>query len=270
MSFRRSHPAVARASPRRQRSRNIALQRDQTRDAEYRAWKAWDASRFGQFGHADALAFRAEFKRAGIPFDRHLSVLEIGFGNGAFAGWVAAQGWTFVGTERDPQLVESARKSRLEAYPAETSLQTVAAGRKFDVIAAFDVLEHLVLSEIEEVLAAARMILAPGGRFIARFPSGDSPFSRAIQYGDLTHKSVIGTGIVIQLARRTGFRALQIRAPAFPILGAGVWHGVRRLGVRAVQLLVTRLVNLGFHDNQPRVVTANMVAVLVPDGECGA
>jgi len=248
-------------------SRKISYSIEHAYAGEYRTWKAWQADRFGKFTAADALAFRSELKRSGIPLDRPFSVLEIGFGNGLFASWVAAQGWSFVGTELDPELIRRARTSGLEAHSFDAGLITAAAGRTFDLVVAFDILEHLTLDQIVELLTIIRTILAPRGRFIARFPSGDSPFSRSLQYGDITHKSVIGSGIVMQLALRTGFRVLQVRAPMLPIFGVGWRRGFRRLCVRILQAGITRIVNLGFHDNQPRVVGANMVIVLEPAQE---
>ena len=67
------------------------------------------------------------------------------------------------------------------------------------------------------------MRVGAGYALSSPLPSGDSPFARSIQYSDVTHKTVIGTGIVRpQLAQHTGFGILQIRAPVLPVLDPSV------------------------------------------------
>lgn len=230
----------------------------------YRAWKGWSDSDFGKFDEALALNFRLELALAEVPLDRSLSVLEIGFGNGAFAGWVRSRGWTFVGTELDMELVARARGNGIEAYGAEADLEAVAKGRLFDLIVAFDVLEHLETQDIIGLLRACTNLLTTGGKLIARFPNGDSPFARAVQYGDVTHKSTIGSGIAVQLATQAGFRVAQLRGPAFPLRGLGIRRGLRRLGVLVVRRIVGSVVNMAFNDNRPLVIDRNIVIVLEP------
>ena len=125
----------------------------------------------------------------------------------------------------------------------------------------FDVLEHLDFDAIAALLQDIKPLLAADGRIIARVPNGDSPFSRAIQYGDITHRSVLGSGSVRQLASRVGLRLVQIRAPAFPLAGLGVVKALRRCAVQIVRSIVKSVVNFAFHDNQPRVIEANMMIV---------
>jgi 2-polyprenyl-3-methyl-5-hydroxy-6-metoxy-1,4-benzoquinol methylase len=228
----------------------------------YRSWKSWTEDAFGDATKVEKHTFCAELRLAGVRFDERLRVLEIGFGNGAFASWVMSQGWMFVGTEIDRELVVRARAKGWDAHYADERLADIASGKQFDLVVAFDVLEHLTLPEIVNLLVSVKSLLAPNGKFLARFPSGDSPFSRAMQYGDLTHRSVIGSGIVTQLALQTGLRVVQIRAPAFPLFGLGIKRFVRRMGVLMVRTLIARMVNFAFHDNRPKVIEQNLVIVL--------
>jgi SAM-dependent methyltransferase len=231
---------------------------------EYREWKNWTSQGFGKCTSADSEYFTAEFAEAGVELSSPLSILEIGFGSGNLAQWAGARGWNYVGIELDPELVALGRAAGFDVYDADPSLKSVAPERCFDIIVAFDVLEHLTIQQIVQTLKAARDRLNTGGRFIARFPSGDSPFSRAIQHGDLTHQSVIGTGIVQQLSARSGFQSLQIRAPAFPIWGLGFKRALRRAAVRGTRLLLGACLRLIYYDNTPRVIEPNMLIVLTP------
>jgi len=230
--------------------------------AEYRAWKNWDEGTFGDCNSAAARYFAVEFAMAKIEIDAKLSILEIGFGNGSLASWALARGWHYVGIEIDPELVTRARAAGFEVYGAETSVDTITAGENFDLIVAFDVIEHLMMAEIIALFQSIRRRLKPTGRFIARFPSGDSPFSSAIQNGDMTHRSKIGSGIIQQLCIMTDLLPLQVRAPAFPIRGLGIKRAIRRAAVRAARAFVGKFLRLMYFDNQQRVADPNMLVVL--------
>jgi len=69
----------------------------------------------------------------------------------------------------------------------------------FDVIAAYDVLEHLSIPEINITLDAIAKMLKPGGELMLRFPNGQSPFGRFLQHADHTHRSTLSLAILDQL-----------------------------------------------------------------------
>ena len=232
---------------------------------EYRTWKRWEEEAFGKYTRVDAATFRRELEMAGCDLSQPLTVFEIGFGNGQFAKWAKDQGWNVVATETDPALVSRAVASGIEAHDSLKPIDHIANGRLFDLIVAFDVLEHLAIPDIISMMSAARRCLKSGGYFIPRFPSGDSPFVGSVQNSDLTHRSLIGTGIVEQIASITSFRAIQIREPAFPLAGIGLRRTVRRLAVLLVRHLMAAVVKLAFHDGNQLVITRNMIAVLQPD-----
>ena len=132
----------------------------------------------------------------------------------------------------------------------------------FDAVVAFDVLEHLHVSEIQSFLLDANALLKPGGVVLARVPSGDSPFGRAVFHGDLTHLTALGSSAVAQLASKTGFLVEDIGAPRLPVGGVGLVRGLRRVLLRSAQTVVARLINALFHEGQPRVITPNLVFIL--------
>jgi len=234
---------------------------------DYRAWKSWDRRPFGACSPLQACGFEAELTAAGVDLGKQLSILEIGFGSGVFAGWARDRGFAYVGVELDPELVARARQCGFEAFGAGRPLAQVAPERRFDLVAAFDVLEHMSPDEIAGLLDAVRPRLSRQGRLLARFPSGDSPFSAAMQHGDLTHRTAIGSGMVEQLALQAGYDLLQVRAPTRPIRGVGLIRGLRRAAVAAVRVMVTEVVRWAFYDGHPRrVIDPNMVVVLAPAG----
>jgi SAM-dependent methyltransferase len=231
---------------------------------EYRAWKQWDKVAFGKYTRVESVTFHRELEMAGCDFSQRLSVLEIGFGNGHFATWAKDQGWNVVATELDPILVSRAVANGIEAHDGLKPIEQIVNGRLFDLIVAFDVLEHLDVADIIGLLSAARRCLKSGGHFIARFPSGDSPFAGSVQNSDLTHRSLMGTGIVEQIALITSYRAIQIREPAFPLIGIGLRRMIRRLAILVVRRLMAAVIKFAFHDGQQLVITRNMIVVLQP------
>lgn len=232
------------------------------RSESYRDWKKWSSQPFGTLDAATKRYFAAELSKAGIQALKGLRVLEIGFGNGAFAAWCKDSGAQYVGIEEIPELVGAARHAGVEAYGSRDDLTGAINAGSLGLIVALDVFEHLALPELEELLLRCRNWLAPGGILLARVPSGDSPFARAVQYGDLTHRLVLGSSAVSQIAMNTGWEVQAVRSPAFPIGGLGLIAGGRRLLVSAARHACHRFIALALMGGGSPVLTPNMVFVL--------
>ena len=172
-----------------------------TSDA-YSAWKGRSYLAFGSFTKGEARAFAWQLRRLG--YDRKVvRILEIGFGNGNFLGWAHSRGHEVHGIETNSSLV---LKAQGQGFPAFISLDEIPTGMAYDLIVALDVLEHIPLDQLPGLFSELKTRLLPGGCMIFRFPNGDSPFGRAIQYGDLTHVTVLGSDRVVQLCSMTGLR----------------------------------------------------------------
>ena len=230
---------------------------------DYENWKDWKKSSFGDFTSIDKAYFKAELKRTGIDFNKNIRLYEIGFGNGTFAGYAQSLGYQYCGSEVNQALIERARNFGLHVYEQGIKQVIDSTGPDtYDAILAFDVLEHLDIAEIKSFLIDARVLLKECGTVLARIPSGDSPFGRAIFHGDITHKTALGSSAVRQLAEQTGYEVIDIGPPSLPILGNGFIRAFRRGGILLAQSIVAKLINLVFHDGQPRVITADLVFVL--------
>jgi SAM-dependent methyltransferase len=230
--------------------------------AAYREWKGWSAASFGTYNQEQAAYYEAELARTGLDGKARLDVLEIGFGNGSFAGWAQSKGFHYVGSERIPELVSCAASVGIRAYPKLNEMFEQLGAESLDLVVAFDVLEHLELNELELLLQSIHAALRGNGCVLARVPSGDSPFGRATYHGDLTHRLALGSSAVRQLALRHGFHVHDIGSPSLPLRSLGVRRALRRVLLLLAQHLVARLVSMVFHNNQPLVITSNMVFVL--------
>jgi len=235
---------------------------DLARHEAYEDWKRWSGDSFGAFTQSDAVYYRAEIARAGLDVAPGLRILEIGFGNGRFAGWAKSSGMIYVGSELNPRLVSRANDANFRAFGSDLEVFVELGPDSIDLAVAFDVLEHLVLDQLEGTLVSVRKVLRPGGRLLARVPSGDSPFGRAILNGDVTHRMALGSSAVHQLAASHGFEVVTIGSPSLPMRGVGVRHAVRRSLLRVVRRVIGATIDTVFHEGRPRVITPNLVFVL--------
>jgi SAM-dependent methyltransferase len=227
----------------------------------YRHWKGWISEDFGLLSKDNAAYFRSETQRTGLTISSPIRILELGFGNGQFARWAITQGHEYIGAEIIQDLVQLAVASGISAIDAR-DIEAKIRPSSVDLVVAFDVFEHMELGALLNQLRLCRELLKPGGCVLARVPSGDSPFGRATQYGDITHRIVLGSSAIRQIADASGFTVRYIGAPAIPMWGVGVVAAVRRLAVRLLQEIFTKIIRVGFHSNADTVVNASMVFVL--------
>jgi 2-polyprenyl-3-methyl-5-hydroxy-6-metoxy-1,4-benzoquinol methylase len=227
----------------------------------YVTWKAWQPEDFGRVDAEMAVYYNEELHASGVASVRGLTVGELGYGNGSFAGWVRAQGGFWAGREAIPELQQRAADAGFETISADVDFSQVCGRGKVDVIVAFDVIEHLEIAAIRSFLHETREALRPGGLVLLRLPSGDSPFSQAIYRGDLSHRTALGSSAVRQLAEEVGLDVAQIRSPVLPVVGLGALRGMRRAVVLLLRSMVFRFVGTILMGNSGAVVSPNMLVV---------
>lgn len=171
----------------------------------YAQWKGWDPADFARFSAYDSRYFGWHVQRALGPRAAPIAALEVGFGNGRFMGWLRAQGHGVVGVETNTRLLEVARGA---GFQAELAVADVDATTRFDLVAAFDVLEHVPPAQTQAFVAQLAARLRPGGRLLLRFPNGESPFGLWMQHGDTTHVNAFGLSKMRQLCAECGLRLL--------------------------------------------------------------
>ena len=198
----------------------------------YSDWKKWEAGQFGRCHRSDARYFTWCIAQADL-LASPIRVLEIGYGNGNFLGFCRSQGWHAVGIESNESLRDRARASDFQVHP---DIEALPEGEPFDLIAAFDVMEHMPAQQAELLLASMKARLSTQGAIIVRVPNGDSPFGRIYQHGDRTHVETYGSEKLRQLCLPLGLGISQPGdAPWFAQQGHGrtprsfLRAGLRRL-----------------------------------------
>lgn len=170
-------------------------------DKQYLEWKQWDESGFGRYTARTGKYLRWHLRRAFPEHDLPLNVLEIGFGNGEFMGLCRELGFKIVGVETNVHLMARARAA---GFSVASNIDEASGAGPFDLIAAFDVLEHMEGDVLECFFQSAHRMLTADGRLLVRVPNGDSPFGRRHQHGDLTHVTTFGELKFRQLAQAFG------------------------------------------------------------------
>jgi 2-polyprenyl-3-methyl-5-hydroxy-6-metoxy-1,4-benzoquinol methylase len=223
--------------------------------ANYAAWKAWD----GAFAptERELRYFEAEFRD--IPL-RDRRVLEIGFGNGAFMAFAKRENAAIAGVEINVEMREAAAKHGFETF-ASSLVELATHDARYDLIVAFDVLEHWDTNELVENFRAIGVLLNDDGLFISRFPNGQSPFGRVFQHGDFSHKSTLSTYKIEYLAGITGLAIVRIgnpcRVPSRPGPLASIRHWWLARRRRWIERSIARIYGIRRLPLDP-----NLVAVL--------
>src|SRR4030095_746310 len=88
----------------------------------YSVWKDWRAADFGRVNGEESLYFERELEAAGIGKPAGLRVGEIGYGNGAFAGWARHAGAHWIGRETSHELQARALEAGFDILSLDSSL----------------------------------------------------------------------------------------------------------------------------------------------------
>lgn len=220
------------------KSKNVGL------NETYIKWKNWDEE-FGLLERCEESYFRKELKKVFAANESGKRVLEIGFGNGKFLKYCKTVGWDIEGLEKNVDLVQ---KARAAGYAVRCSGSIEDCQREtYDLVAAFDVFEHLSAEETISLLLEIKRILKKGGFCLLRFPNGDSPLGLKNQNGDVTHQQFIGSSKIRYFSTKTGFQIAYLGRPATVIWCRSFkkfMHGLIAVPTKAILNFVLRFLLL--------------------------
>lgn len=110
--------------------------------------------------------------RRWLPEDPARTVLDVGCGTGSMLPMLQAFG-KVEGLEASEHAVAACRRQLGDAVTVHTGMlpDGVPAGRRYDVVSAFDVLEHIPDAALQPALGALRAALRPGGLFVCTVPA---------------------------------------------------------------------------------------------------
>jgi 2-polyprenyl-3-methyl-5-hydroxy-6-metoxy-1,4-benzoquinol methylase len=229
--------------------------------AAYSRWKGWvNETPFGRLSAGEADYFRRELRD--VANDGSVrDVLEIGFGNGSFLTYCRSRGWNVTGTELGDDLVAAAREAGFTVHPAD-ELDRIPDG-SVDLIAVFDVLEHIPQDDIIGFLESIAAKLRPNGSMLLRFPNADTWLGNPLQFGDPTHLTAIGYLKMSYFALCAGLRLDVFRAATRPSFASSFVHGVYSLTAGTFIDVTAKLKRLIYFPGLPVVLSTSNVICIV-------
>jgi len=221
----------------------------------YETWKQWDQKGFGAYSRKDHHYFNQVYKR--FALNRYTEVLEIGFGNGTFAGWLKATypNTSWSGIEKQETLVSKAQRA---GFKAQMALPDSTSEQQYDLIIALDVIEHLTDIEVKQLFAEANVLLKPKGLILIRTPNGAGPLGLPNQTGDATHITPIS------LSRLSGYLPdwhIEETGDLLPIWTGNILSATRNAIRLVVRTTITGLIRFAFAP-QPKTLLASNVHLI--------
>jgi len=123
---------------------------------------------------------------------------------------------------------------------------------RWEVVSAFDILEHFPKEDGFRLLQEIHRVLKPGGSCFVKLPNAASPWGNEVTASDLTHEAFYAPYSLMQLATVAGFSGCEIReiGPAPGSLASSVrrllWKALRAL-VAAVNIIETGSAGTGIY-----------------------
>ena len=206
----------------------------------YMVFKDWDLNSFGKLDKYNKKLFDKELNKTKKNFTSGSKVLEIGFGNGEFLTYANSQHWLVKGVEVNQVLVDLAKSKGYDAMSSDNFKRL--PHNTYDLIVAFDVIEHIPEAEILNFLQTILSLLKPGGVFLARCPNGDSPFSLPYQNGDATHVNYLGSSKIKHYVSQTKGKLIYCGSEAFIIIHKNIFTTLLRLFAFVLRALLALFV----------------------------
>src|SRR5205085_11177886 len=130
---------------------------------------------------------------------------------------------------------------------------------QFDLIIAFDLLEHLTRTELLCILDGVHKALRPHGRFVVRTPNMNSPFSGRYRYGDFTHEIGFTPRSIKQALKVAGFASVTAREVVIP--GDNAARIIRRAAWKCIRLGMLAYLAVEIGEYKDQVLSLNFTAV---------
>jgi 2-polyprenyl-3-methyl-5-hydroxy-6-metoxy-1,4-benzoquinol methylase len=226
-------------------------------DNKYINWKDWNTNSFGKVSKLDGAYFRNLVKV--LKIKKSTKILEVGYGNGSFLGYMSRKGFNIWGVEINNNLVDLAKKHNFITFD---SMDKIDANVKFDLIVLFDVLEHIPGDDVENFLQTISFYLQDSGAIFLRFPNGSSPLGLENQHGDITHCNIITMPKLIYWCSNFNLTATFVRGDIRPFIFR---HNLKKMPSRLLRRVLyfiaekfTRLISI----QSKGILSSNLEVIL--------
>lgn len=181
-------------------------------------------------------------------------ILDLGCGGGHLLGFLKSLGYiNLTGVDVSSEQVAYARQVLPNVVQSDIFMFLHKEGiGQFDMITAFDVLEHLTRDEMIELLGLVKIRLAKNGVLVVQLPNGDSPFVGSVFCGDATHETCLTSVSLRHILEASGFKDCRFReydpAPTGFVSGVRyvLWQ-VLRVIIKAIHYVETGSPSTGIY-----------------------
>ena len=225
------------------------IQYDITDYDDYFRWKMSvnDWGSFFELTESEAEEISLQFKRSKISL-KGANVLELGFGSGKILKFLRDKGCSVEGIEIQENLLKLAQEKDFKVHKNIADVEG-----PYDVIVAFDVLEHMSLGQLKEFFTYAANKLKPTGKMLFRFPNADSYAGMAAQNGDHTHVTAMGQSKLRQIVEPFGLEIASFEGRVdYPV------KSVRNFIFKVIRWPLIKIIGFG----NPYFFAGNVVAVV--------
>lgn len=191
--------------------------------------------------------------RAWLPASKGATCLDVACGAGALLFALREAGYTNVhGVDYSNEQVSNAKLVCERVEQGDAIAYLMGNREKFDMITAFDIIEHFDKDELFDFIDALLGALKPGGRLVVQTPNADSPWFGSVRYGDFTHELAFTSqslSVVLTVAGFSQYESLECRPFVHGFksgLRAILWRCIRGMLV-TWNLIETGSVGSGIH-----------------------
>ncbi len=177
-----------------------------------------------------------EYFKSWLPENKEAQILDLGCGSGKWLYYLSDRGYhNLTGVDLSAEQVDLARQVTADVVVENALAFLPRNQQKFDLITAFDLIEHLQKDEVINFLDLAADSLRPGGRLILQTPNADSPWAASIRYADFTHEVGFTPALLEKLLTGAGFVSVDAREQAPIPFGYSVKSSIRWFGWRMIR-----------------------------------
>ena len=180
-----------------------------------------------QCGSHESTRNHTQIARVRLPLSRTARCLDLGCGAGDLLLALKSLGFRqLIGVDLGPEQVAIARARGVSVVQASIPAYLQSSDESFDLIFAFDVIEHFTKDEVLDLLGLIWRHLNPGGRLIIQTPNALSPWAAHYRYHDLTHEVMFDPFCLESTLRLSAFTEVKLREVgpyAHGIVSAARW-----------------------------------------------
>ncbi len=201
-----------------------------------------------------------------LPSNKDSKILVLGCGIGHEVYALNKMNYkNVIGIDISDEQIEIAKSRKLNCIKVDAFKFLNINKEKYDVIIAFNFIEHFNLEKILELLTLCYKRLNKGGVIILSTPNASNPLAIHHIYGDLTHKIAFTETSIRQLLIAAGFRKIKLKnVKPFGRFDDKIIKRVSKLIMTFIIKVIWKLIQIFYLLNcarSPKVVSTDLLVI---------